>query len=994
MATDAPQGPFEVFLSYARLDNHPADPAQGWVTALHRFIQSSARLPGGTAPRVFFDTKDICDDEDWRHRILDALRHSKVLLVCLSPNYFNSRNCRLEWEHFLQRQGPRAGGEGKTIQSVRFIELPGSLPEQNQAWLESVRRGNTIDLQPWFAQGAAALEQAPARAAAARAVAALVQRIRYARRELAREYGNLRAANEHFVGRQTQLRQLHEGVGVGRLGVITALHGLGGIGKTELAVQYANDYARSFPAGIWWINAAGHRDLRTCLASLIDDPRFPQPAVRSTDDAQRYAHVLHTLQTAVQRHQTADPDGGSQVLILLDNVDHLGLLGANQRVHVANMPWLSLFATTRDSAAEWSRADRLQVLALDALDPDDALALLREWQPGHAFTDAAAAGAAAELCALLGHFTLAIEQAAIYLGTEPGASVQGFLQRLQADGLQQLDTLAEHPELQASMQHRDKQLALVLAQTLPQPGTLERLLLDYAACWGSDAVPKPWIEDLIRQHHPEQLQAKGFTADPLAAAWAWLARRRLLTPAPLPELRRMHRLVRVHVLAMGSEARPRVAAQISFEAADLESRMYREAIPAWQVDALQAWATADGAEKNRLCASALLVLATYSAFARSVSPAAALARASLDIFEQLLLAKPTNAEAQRDMYVSLHRVGDIKVAQGDSVGALSAYQRMFEITKSLALTDPTNLQTQRDMAMSLNNVGQIKAWQGDAAGALRDYQHSLQIREKLALDNPGSAQAQRDVSASLDSIGEIKAAHGDGADALLAYERSLQIRETLALKDTTSALAQRDISVSLNKVGQIKAQKGDIVGALCAFQRCLQIREALASSNPGVALAHRDVMAASGNIGQIKAMQGDTAGALQAYQRSLQISEALALADPNSAEAQRDLSVSLISVGQINAEHGDTAAASLAYQRSLLISEALALADPSNALAQRDLVVSHGNILKLVTDFRAQVHHARQIDRVFTKLEASGAHISPADRQGWREIKKRLKDND
>ncbi|MCU0754447.1 MAG: toll/interleukin-1 receptor domain-containing protein [Xanthomonadales bacterium] len=91
MATEP--GPFEVFLSYARKDNQPADPAQGWVTALHRFIQSSARLPGGTAPRVFFDTNHIRDFEDWRHRILDALRHSKVLLVCLSPNYFASDNC-------------------------------------------------------------------------------------------------------------------------------------------------------------------------------------------------------------------------------------------------------------------------------------------------------------------------------------------------------------------------------------------------------------------------------------------------------------------------------------------------------------------------------------------------------------------------------------------------------------------------------------------------------------------------------------------------------------------------------------------------------------------------------------------------------------------------------------------------------------------------------------------------------------------------------------
>lgn len=315
------RGPFDVFLSYARDDNHRADPRQGWVTALHQFIQSTARLPGGTPPRVFFDTEDIRGYEDWRHRILAALRQSKVLLVCLSPNYFGSKNCHWEWEHFLMRQGPHARGEGETIQSVRFVELPTGVAEQNRAWLESVRRGNTVDLKPWFEQGAVALQQEEkAQAEARRAVEALLQRIKFARRELAREYGNLRAANEHFVGRRTQLRQLHEAVGVGRTGVITAVHGLGGIGKTELAVQYANDYARSFPGGIWWINAADQRDLKICLASLIDDPRFPQPATRSTDHEQRYARVMEALHQAAAQRKFHDSDAGSQVQILLDNV--------------------------------------------------------------------------------------------------------------------------------------------------------------------------------------------------------------------------------------------------------------------------------------------------------------------------------------------------------------------------------------------------------------------------------------------------------------------------------------------------------------------------------------------------------------------------------------------------------------------------------------------------------------------------------------------------
>lgn len=709
MPTDQqPTGPFDVFLSYARDDNHRADPERGWVTALHKFIQSNTQLPGGSAPRVFFDTRDIHDYVDWRHTILAALRHSKVLLVCLSPNYFNSANCRWEWQHFLQRQGPHARGEGETIQSVRFVELPGSVPEQNGAWLESVRRGNTVDLQPWFARGAEVLQhEAAAQAQAQRAVDALLERIKLARRELAREYGNLRAANEHFVGRQVQLRQLHESVGVGTLGVITAVHGLGGIGKTELAVQYANDYARGFPGGIWWINAANQRVLKTCLASLIDDPRFPQPAARSTDDELRFAYVIHTLQQAAQQRQAQDPDGGSQVLVLLDNVDHPELLGANQRVYVANTPWLSLLATTREIAAAWSRADRLKVLELDALDPDDALALIREWQPGHAFASAAEGAAARELCTLLGCFTLAVEQAAIYLGTQAGASVRGFLVGLKAGGLQQLDALARNPELQANMQHREKQLGLVLEQTLPAPGSLERVLLDFAACWGPDAIPRSWVEALVREHHPELVQASGLSADPLAAAWAWLYRRRLLTITLLPRLARMHRLVRAHLYAQDSDVSRRVTAQIETQLAGLEDGMFRKAIQPWRIDALQAWATMEEGEKNRLRATTLAVLATYTKRARNISAAASLASGSLAIRQSLLAADPHNGQAQHDFYIGLQNVGGIEAAQGDAAGALAAYQRMLGITEALAKADSSNSQAQRDLVVSHSKLWQL-----------------------------------------------------------------------------------------------------------------------------------------------------------------------------------------------------------------------------------------------------------------------------------------------
>ena len=97
---------YDVFISYARRDNAPipATFPHGWVTAIRDHILADHRQFSTAPLRLFFDTSEITDMNDWRFRILGALRHSKMLLVCLSPNYFTSQPCRWEWDEYIKRQ--------------------------------------------------------------------------------------------------------------------------------------------------------------------------------------------------------------------------------------------------------------------------------------------------------------------------------------------------------------------------------------------------------------------------------------------------------------------------------------------------------------------------------------------------------------------------------------------------------------------------------------------------------------------------------------------------------------------------------------------------------------------------------------------------------------------------------------------------------------------------------------------------------------------------
>ena len=67
--------------------------------------------------------------------------------------------------------------------------------------------------------------------------------------------------------------------------------------------------------------------------------------------------------------------------------------------------------------------------------------------------------------------------------------------------------------------------------------------------------------------------------------------------------------------------------------------------------------------------------------------------------------------------------------------------------------------------MSLDKLGDVLVTQGDLAGARTRYQQSLDIRERLASADPSSASLRRDVSVSLDELGDVLVAQGDSTSA-------------------------------------------------------------------------------------------------------------------------------------------------------------------------------------------------------------------------------------
>jgi tetratricopeptide (TPR) repeat protein len=256
------------------------------------------------------------------------------------------------------------------------------------------------------------------------------------------------------------------------------------------------------------------------------------------------------------------------------------------------------------------------------------------------------------------------------------------------------------------------------------------------------------------------------------------------------------------------------------------------------------------------------------------------AQKGLAIVERLAHADPADAQWQRNLFLSYHRIGDVRLAEGNLAEALKFYRDGLAIVDRLVKSDPSNALWQSDLALCYQDVGDVLQAQGDLAGALKSYRDGLAIRERLAKAEPSSASLQSELSFSYDRIGDVLEAQGDLAGALKSYRDGLAVIERLTETDPGNAGWRRDLSVIHNEVGRMLQAQGKLDEALQSYKDGLTIIDALARSDSNNAFWQRDLAISYNKLGDVLQAQGDLAGALKSYRDSLTIWERLAKADP------------------------------------------------------------------------------------------------------------------
>jgi hypothetical protein len=609
-----------------------------------------------------------------------------------------------------------------------------------------------------------------------------------------RIWGNVPARNPGFTGRDGLLVAVRERLLSGDRTVVQALHGMGGVGKTQLAVEYAHRFAGTYDLA-WWVNAEQGELIGEQFAALGAELRCVEAGVP-------FDSVRPVVMRELRQRE--------RWLLVFDNAEQPGDLRQwlpGGRGHV--------LITSRERG--W--AEIAVPVEIDVLARAESVAILRARATGLAEADAD------QLAGQLGDLPLAIAQAAGYL-TETGMTASRYLELLATRAGQILalatpvtyaQSLAAATQLSADKLAGDDpaaaELASLCAFLAPEP-IPEEIFTSAAAelpaaleTQVADPLAWPQVLAHLTRQALARVDQRGLVMhrltqailrDRLSAEEAIRARERTEAilaasdpgppqdPATWPKWARlMPHLLATDLIATGNPRLRRLVCTASEylvargdarASHDLTSRLY----PHWR----QLNADDPGTLRIAVClAWALHNLGDYAATRN-------LAQETLDRCRRVLGDDHPDALTSANILaLVLRRLGEVQAARDLDQDTLDRRRRV------LGDDHPDTLFSANNLATDLRKLGEVQA--------ARDLRQDTLDRRRRVLgdDHPDTLTSAGLLATDLRRLGEVQAARD-------LHQDTLDRRRQLLGDDHPDTLFSADnLATDLRQLGEVQAAR-------------------------------------------------------------------------------------------------------------------------------------------------------------------------------------------
>jgi tetratricopeptide (TPR) repeat protein len=726
---------------------------------------------------------DFVPGSDWAHEMQVATATAQRTIAVLSPAYLDSMYGAAEWQSAFADDP--TGETGRLVPvRVEQVQPPGLLRTRVYVDLVGVSgQAAKLRLLEGIRQGRGRPEhEPPYPGPRARRLIESGQEPRFP--GYGPEVTNLPTPNHNFTGRGELLNVLAEGfrrrsdVAVPQA---RAIHGLGGIGKSQLVLEYAHRHAAEYEL-IWWIPAEQPTSALAALAGLARQLGI-----------QELANQHETMAELFDELRQRD-----RWLLVYDNAQEpeviAPLLPPGGVGHV--------LITSRFRA--WGRV--AEPILLEVLPRAESVALLLRRT---ASDDEESASALAEF---LGDLPLALEEAAAYID-ETQIGLEDYL-RLARERTVELFSLDEPI---GDEQRVATTWSVSLDRVRTQAPAAEALLA-LCAFLGPRDIPR----DLPRQA-PDRLPfplAEAVT-DPLAYNDVVRALSRFSLAAVTPTALGVHSLIQAVVRArLDVNDRRRFAeAAVGLLAASFPEHSWEvEAWPLCQRLLPHVVAAAGHAEGLGVGGEETgWLLDRAAAYLRGRGQprqARPLAERALAMTRRILgPSDPSTGERHHGLGQVLRDLGHLKRARG-------------ELKQALAIFEAALGHDHLEVATLRSALAQVLHELGDETGARDELERALGILEAaLGPRHPDVSGVRTEIANLLWNQGDLKGA-------------KTHLEQTLAAYEATYGPEHPAVATVRSSLGTVLHDHGDLLGARAEMEQALHIyRRKIGPDHPEVAIA-------------------------------------------------------------------------------------------------------------------------------------------------------------
>jgi tetratricopeptide (TPR) repeat protein len=624
-------------------------------------------------------------------------------------------------------------------------------------------------------------------------------------------FNNLPPRNPHFTGRKAILEKIHRNFEKGdAISRIQALRGLGGMGKSEIAKEYAFRYAKEYDC-IWWVNAETVDSVQNAYFAFAGRKKIIDTETNKIDD------IIEAVRTWMSRHD--------KWLFIFDNVEDDVKAELDRFRPAQNNGHLLITSQNTD----WNRIATL--VDIGVFLPEEATDFFDD------FTKLPKKEKQAELAEALGYLPLALEQAAAYICSVAGTGYAGYLKIYNRH---HLEVLKEYPNAENKTVYTTWNVSFEKIKT----NESAKQLLNLCAFFAPDNLPCDWFTE-ASEFLPQPLQSDVNDELRYADVRTLLAKYSLIK---IDDNRRihMHRLLQDVVRATRID-KPEIWANCgvqilnklrypNFSTAALRSK-FMEIMP--HIVAVIGHVASETTEIANL-----YVFLGYGLNELANYPEA------LEYYKKALaIREKVLGESHPSTATTYNNIALIYVNQGNYPEALAYFE------KALAIFEKVLGKEHPSTATSYNNIASVYKNQGRYPEALAYYKKDLAICEKvLGKEHPSTAT-------SYNNIASVYYNQGNYPKALAYFEKALAICENVLGKEHPST------ATTYNNIASVYDNQGNYPKAMEYYEKALAIREKVLGKE------HPDTAVTYNNIAGVYKKQGRYPEALAYYEKALTIKE-------------------------------------------------------------------------------------------------------------------------